>query len=161
MGEQDPPPAGGDLPRSRAFLRSILENIPDMVFVKDARELRFVRLNAAGEELLGYSRDEMIGKNDHDLFPPEEAEFFIRKDREVLEGAHWSTYPRNPSPPATRANGSCTPRRSRSSARTANPSTCSGSRRTSPTRSRPRRPWSRPATPPRRRTGPRASSCPG
>lgn len=66
------------------FLESIVENIPDMIFVKDARELRFVRFNRAGEELLGYSRDDLLGKNDYDFFPPEEAEFFTRKDREVL-----------------------------------------------------------------------------
>ncbi|MBC7965260.1 MAG: response regulator, partial [Fuerstia sp.] len=34
----------------------------------------------------GYSAEEMIGKTDFDLFPPEEAEFFVRKDREVLNG---------------------------------------------------------------------------
>ena len=35
------------------FLDSIVENLPDMVFVKDARDLRFVRFNRAGEQLLG------------------------------------------------------------------------------------------------------------
>ena len=35
------------------FLDDIVENIPLMVFVKDAEELRFVRINQAGEELLG------------------------------------------------------------------------------------------------------------
>src|SRR6266567_2498500 len=33
------------------FLNNIVENIPDMIFVKDAEELRFVRFNKAGEEL--------------------------------------------------------------------------------------------------------------
>ena len=65
-------------------LDAVIENIPDMVFVKDAEELRFVRLNRAGEELLGYSRDELIGKNDYDFFPKEEADSFTAKDREVL-----------------------------------------------------------------------------
>lgn len=66
------------------FLATIVENIPDMLFVKDAQDLRFVRFNRAGEELLGYSRQEMYGKNDHDLFPKEEADFFTAKDREVF-----------------------------------------------------------------------------
>lgn len=74
-----------ELRRSRAFLDSIIENIPNMVFVKDAAELRFVLFNRAGEDLVGYSCDEMVGKNDHDFFPAAEAEFFIGKDREVLE----------------------------------------------------------------------------
>ena len=35
------------------FLDAIIENIPDMVFVKDAERLSFVRFNRAGEQLLG------------------------------------------------------------------------------------------------------------
>ncbi len=66
------------------FLHSIVENIPDMIFVKDARDLRFVRFNRAGEELLGYSRSELLGKTDYDFFPRAEADFFTQKDREVL-----------------------------------------------------------------------------
>lgn len=69
---------------SEIFLNNIVEQIPDMIFVKDARELRFVRINKAGEELLGCARDVMYGKNDHDFFPKTESEFFIEKDREVL-----------------------------------------------------------------------------
>jgi PAS domain S-box-containing protein len=70
--------------RSRSFLDSIIEQIPHMVFIKDAAHLRFVRFNRAGEELLGYARDELIGKSDFDFFPEAEARFFIEKDREVL-----------------------------------------------------------------------------
>ncbi|MCC6622443.1 MAG: PAS domain-containing protein [Deltaproteobacteria bacterium] len=70
------------------FLDAIIENLPAMVFLKDAKELRFVRFNRHGEELLGLSRDELIGKNDHDFFPPEQADFFIAKDREVLRSQH-------------------------------------------------------------------------
>jgi len=66
------------------FLDSILENIPNMVFVKEADELRFVRFNTAGEKLIGLSRDQILGKNDYDLFPKEQADFFTQKDRETL-----------------------------------------------------------------------------
>jgi len=69
---------------SQLFLSSILENIPNMIFVKDAEDLRFIRFNKAGEELLGYSRDALIGKTDYDFFPKEEADFYTAKDREVL-----------------------------------------------------------------------------
>jgi len=71
---------------TEAFLDSIVENIPNMVFVKSAEDLRFVRFNKAGEELLGFARAELIGRNDYDFFPKDEAEFFTAKDREVLEG---------------------------------------------------------------------------
>ncbi|MCB2182220.1 MAG: PAS domain S-box protein [Desulfobulbaceae bacterium] len=74
-----------DLRQNEEFLTNIIENIPDMIFVKDAETLRFVRCNQAGERLLGYSREEMKGKNDYDLFPEEEAQFFTDKDREALK----------------------------------------------------------------------------
>ena len=70
----------------RNFLDSIVENIPNMIFVKDAKDLRFVRFNKAGEELLGYPRESLIGKNDYDFFPKDEADFFTAKDRAVLDG---------------------------------------------------------------------------
>ncbi|MDO9034227.1 MAG: PAS domain S-box protein, partial [Methanoregula sp.] len=75
-----------ELRESEAFLTSIIENIPLMLFVKDARDLRFVRFNRAGEELLGYSCEDLVGKNDYDFFEKEHADFFTKKDRQVLEG---------------------------------------------------------------------------
>ncbi|MFA4876868.1 MAG: PAS domain S-box protein [Methanoregula sp.] len=73
------------LQKSEKFLNSVFENIPNMIFVKDARDLRFVRFNKAGEDLLGYSQEELSGKNDYDFFPEEEADFFTKNDREVLD----------------------------------------------------------------------------
>jgi two-component system cell cycle sensor histidine kinase/response regulator CckA len=67
------------------FLNLVVENIPNMIFVKDASNLRFVRVNKAGEELLGYSRFELIGKNDYDIFPKDQADFFTAKDRAALD----------------------------------------------------------------------------
>jgi PAS domain S-box-containing protein len=69
---------------SESFLDSIVENIPDMIFVKEAGELRFERINRAGEELLGVARKELIGKNDFDFFPEDQAKFFQARDRETL-----------------------------------------------------------------------------
>ena len=66
------------------FLDSIIENIPNMIFIKEAGELRFIRLNRAGEDLLGYSKADLKGKSDYDFFPKTEADFFTAKDREVL-----------------------------------------------------------------------------
>lgn len=68
------------------FLDSLVEAMPMMLFVKDARELRFVRFNKAGEQLLGQPRANLIGRNDYDLFPKEQADAFTAKDRAVLEG---------------------------------------------------------------------------
>ena len=80
--------AEAELEQLTRFLDSVLDNLPIMLFVKDAEHLRIERLNKAGEELLGYPREELIGKNDYDLFPRDEADFFIAKDRDVLFGKH-------------------------------------------------------------------------
>jgi len=66
------------------FLDSMIENLPAMVFVKDAAELRFERMNQSGEKLLGVARADLLGKSDFDFFPREQAEFFQSKDRETL-----------------------------------------------------------------------------
>ncbi len=70
---------------SRALIAAVVENVPLMIFLKEAKHLRFVIFNRAGEELLGYDRKDLLGKNDLDLFPPEQAAFFIAKDREALK----------------------------------------------------------------------------
>ena len=73
------------LRESEEFLKNIVENIPAIVFAKEAADLRFVAINKAGEEVLGYSRGELLGKSDYDLFPEQQAEFFTLKDRQTLE----------------------------------------------------------------------------
>jgi len=74
------------LQHSQALLNSVFEHLPSMLFVKDARTLRFVEFNKAGERLTGFSREELLGKSDYDFFPREEADFFTGKDRAVLAG---------------------------------------------------------------------------
>jgi PAS domain S-box-containing protein len=78
--------AEDELRHHQTLLDSIIENIPDMIFMKDAENLRYVRLNKAGEELFGVSRSEMLGRSVYDFFPKEEADFFTAKDREALAG---------------------------------------------------------------------------
>ncbi len=76
--------AEAELRESAQFLDSVLENLPTMVFVKDAATLQFVRVNRAAEELLGVPRAKLIGKTDHELFPEQQADFSVATDREVL-----------------------------------------------------------------------------
>jgi PAS domain S-box-containing protein len=73
-----------EIDRMRRFHDSVVENLPNMLFVKDASDLRFVRINRAAEELLGYGREELLGKSDYDFFPKDQADFFTSKDREIL-----------------------------------------------------------------------------
>src|SRR5262249_44852996 len=79
-----------------AFLDSIIEHIPVMIFVKNAADLTFERFNRAGEEMMGRSRETLIGKSDRDFFPPEQARFFNEKDREVLQERRMVEIPAEP-----------------------------------------------------------------
>jgi PAS domain S-box-containing protein len=74
------------LRESKALFEAVVENVPLMIFLKEATDLRFVIFNRAGEELLGYDRKALLGKNNLDLFPQEQAAHFMSKDREVLDG---------------------------------------------------------------------------
>jgi len=88
--------AEASLQEANQFLDAIVENIPNMVFVKDAERLAFVRFNRAGEELLGVPRADLFGKNDYDFFPNEEAAFFQKKDRETLNAGQLVEIPEEP-----------------------------------------------------------------
>ncbi|HNL89466.1 MAG TPA: PAS domain S-box protein [Nitrospira sp.] len=84
------------LTHTRQLLESIVEHIPHMVFLKDARELRYVQFNKAGEQLTGLPREALLGKNDFDFFPREQAEFFTARDREALTGGTMLDIPAEP-----------------------------------------------------------------
>ena len=81
MGEQT-----ASLAESRALTNTILENVPLMIFLKEAESLKFVMFNKAGEKLIGIDRKDLLGKNDLDFFPPEQAAQFMAMDRKVLNG---------------------------------------------------------------------------
>src|SRR5215831_14694122 len=73
-----------ELMAANTFLDAIFENIPLMLFIKESRSLRFIRLNRTSEDLLGWPNETLKGKNAYDFWPKEQAEFFIEKDRETL-----------------------------------------------------------------------------
>jgi PAS domain S-box-containing protein len=75
------------------FLDSLIENLPVLIFLKDARTLRYVRQNRATLDLLGLSRDDVIGKTDRDFLPEEQADSIMAKDREVLAGGRLVNIP--------------------------------------------------------------------
>ena len=67
------------------FVTGILENIPDMIFVKDAKTTNYVLVNKAVEENMGWKREDMIGKNESELFPKEIAEILLAQGQAVLD----------------------------------------------------------------------------
>jgi PAS domain S-box-containing protein len=76
--------AADDLRESAKFLDSIIENTSDIVTVKEASSLRFERVNRAGEELMGRSREALVGKSDIEIRDPDSAKASEDKDRDAL-----------------------------------------------------------------------------
>lgn len=72
------------LQEANRLLESVFENMPAMLFAKDAKTLRFTHINRAAEKIVGYTRAQLLGRSDYDFFPPEQAEHFTSKDRETL-----------------------------------------------------------------------------
>ncbi|MEG4488350.1 PAS domain S-box protein [Microcoleus sp. D2_18a_B4] len=74
------------------LLSSILESTPDIIVVKD-REGRYVALNSeVAKSFYGRSIEEIIGKDDSELLPPEAAVAIMAKDRQIMEAAITETY---------------------------------------------------------------------
>ncbi len=73
------------LSRERNLLRTLIDAIPDHIYVKDS-EYRFVLNNVTDMRSMGASSAaEVIGKTDFDMYPAELAEAYRRDDQQVIE----------------------------------------------------------------------------
>ncbi len=73
-----------ELSRERDLLRTITNNIPDLIYVKD-RHGRFVTGNTAVLKLFGVeSSKDLVGKTDYDFVPPELACNYVTDDQIVM-----------------------------------------------------------------------------
>lgn len=66
------------------MLQAILDGTTDSVFIKD-RDGRYLTINAAGAQYVGRRPDEIVGRHDTELFPPDTARQIIEHDRRVME----------------------------------------------------------------------------
>jgi diguanylate cyclase (GGDEF)-like protein/PAS domain S-box-containing protein len=69
----------GELKKSKEFLNSIINTIPDPVFVKNQSH-RWIVLNQAFCHFIGYPLDVLLEKTDFDFFPAQEANRFWEQD---------------------------------------------------------------------------------
>ncbi|MDK3159015.1 CHASE2 domain-containing protein [Kamptonema cortianum] len=72
-----------ELNRSKEFLHKVIDSIPDPVFVKDKNH-RWVVLNQAYCNLIGYPLEALLEKSDRDVFSRREAEAFRQHDEETF-----------------------------------------------------------------------------
>ncbi|TVR33321.1 MAG: PAS domain S-box protein [Spirochaetaceae bacterium] len=72
------------LDRERTLLRTIIDSIPDPIYVKDI-DGGIQLANRADYQHSGFEREEdVIGKTDSDIYPPEIAKRFVEDDQRVL-----------------------------------------------------------------------------
>jgi PAS domain S-box-containing protein len=74
-----------DLQASRTRIAQLVEHAPDGIFVADI-DGRYTDVNDAGCRLLGYSRDELIGKTIIDLLPASDVERLWQSRQLLLSG---------------------------------------------------------------------------
>jgi len=75
-----------EVKRAGDLLNAVVENLPDMVVLKEPSgdAFRYILINAAGEQLLGRGRGEILGRTERDLFPSDEATMVIEANKAVL-----------------------------------------------------------------------------
>jgi PAS domain S-box-containing protein len=73
------------------FLRVLLDSVPAPICVK-SEDLHYTLVNDALCRLLGRTREEIVGRDDFDLYPPEEAEAIRARDLQVLAEGNALTF---------------------------------------------------------------------
>jgi two-component system, sensor histidine kinase and response regulator len=79
------------LRESEERYRDLFENAQDPIYVHDLQG-RYISVNRAAEQLAGYSRDEILGKNFADFMAPEYVERIRANLKKKLEGQGLTAY---------------------------------------------------------------------
>jgi PAS domain S-box-containing protein len=74
-----------ELLSTRTFLDVIIDNVPAMLLLKDAKTRKVVYLNRAGEELTGIDRGEIVGKSVYEVMPSLNANLIDLQDTQLIE----------------------------------------------------------------------------
>jgi len=74
-----------ELEGTRAFLDTIIENVPTPIIVKDIRSRRYLLINKAAENYLGVDRSTMMDKTAAEVLPKNSAEKVEDEDRKLIE----------------------------------------------------------------------------
>ncbi len=74
------------LKESESLLKAFIDSSTDIIFVKDLQG-RYILINKAMTALMGRHPEEILGKDDTSLFPPEEASRIMDDDRSIMSTA--------------------------------------------------------------------------
>lgn len=67
----------------RLALETLIESTSDFIYMKD-REGRYIFVNSSAAQSVGKSVEDIIGKDDRNLFPEEHARHIMEKDRQIM-----------------------------------------------------------------------------
>ena len=73
------------------FVQALKDTIPAPVFYRDIQGI-YHDCNLAFEELVGLSKDEILGKTIHDFFNKDLADVYTLKDQEIIQNPHVQQY---------------------------------------------------------------------
>jgi len=79
-----------DQAQTRRFLDAVIENLPGMLFVKDAVTRRYLLWNRGCEEITGHSAREVVGRSDEELFG--DGRSYAERDAHVLASGKTIAY---------------------------------------------------------------------
>lgn len=79
------------LQNSNTILQAIIEGTPDAIFVKD-RQGKIMIINSAGAQVFGKSVEEVTGKPDSELWPPEAWPEIKKEDHRVMVTGQTQTF---------------------------------------------------------------------
>lgn len=74
-----------ELAASEQRLSQLVSLLPNVVVLKEPKELRYVLVNWAGTNSVGFAREEVLGKTAFDILPEEEARRVTEEDRLALQ----------------------------------------------------------------------------
>jgi PAS domain S-box-containing protein len=80
-----------ELLKTHRLLRSISESSTDVIYVKDLHG-RYLLFNKEAARATGKKPEEVLGTNDYVLFPADEADTVMDRDRKVMESGKVMTY---------------------------------------------------------------------
>jgi PAS domain S-box-containing protein len=70
---------------SQSFMRAILDQIPDPIFIKDPQQKWVVINSAFAGQILGQPESNVIGATDEDFLPPEQASWFKQLSQRMFK----------------------------------------------------------------------------
>jgi two-component system cell cycle sensor histidine kinase/response regulator CckA len=79
-----------EVKRTSDLLRAVADSTPDAIFVKD-RQGRYLLFNPAASRFVGLPVEDVLGRDDSQLFDPIGAQFVMERDRQVMESGQSQT----------------------------------------------------------------------